>query len=88
MVKNRSLTVIYSSRPSFKVAGEILHRDRVRDIRSISRVIQSGSHKIITKTRINPPNANQRDLYSPTNIIAIGGDRVLLESTLKRRSEL
>jgi hypothetical protein len=57
-VKNSSLTVVYSVGSSVKVAGEILYRDRVRDTRSVSRMIQSGSHKIITETGINPSHAN------------------------------
>lgn len=80
--------MVYSGGPSVKVAGEILHRDRVRDTRSVSRMIQSGSHKIITGAGINPSDVNQNDLYSPTNIIAIGGDRVTVESTLKRGSKI
>jgi hypothetical protein len=80
--------VVYSGGPSVKVAGEILHCDHVRDTRSVSRMIQSGSHKIITGTGINPPYANQNDLYSPTNIIAIGSDRVTIENALKRRSKI
>jgi hypothetical protein len=50
-------------------------------------MIHSSSHKIITETGINPSHANQGDLYSPANIIAISSDRVTLKSTLENGSK-
>ncbi len=79
--------MVYSIGPSREVTSETLRCDRVR-VRSEAWTIQSGSYKIITETDINPSHANEGNLYSPANIIAIGSNRVLVESTLKTGSKL
>jgi len=45
--------MVYSLRARLKVTSEILHYDRVRDT-TVTRIIQSGLHKLIADTGIKP----------------------------------
>jgi hypothetical protein len=83
-MRKGSSTVVNSVGSSHKVTGEILCCDRIRD-RSRTWIIQSGSHKTVTGTGIKPgpSHANQGNLYSPANVIAISCDGVTLENTLE-----
>ena len=88
-MKTDSVTVVYSAGSRVEVPSEILHRDSVRDTGTVSRMIQSGGHEIITEKGINTIqlHSNQGNLCSPANIIAIRSDRVTLESTLENGSK-
>ena len=78
--------MVYSIGSSRKVTGEILCRDSVRDS-SRTWILQSGSHETVPKIMmgINPgaSRADQGNLYSPANVIAIRRDRVTLDSILE-----
>lgn len=77
--------MVYVVGSTLKVTSEILRRDNVRDT-VVSRILQSGIHKIVAETEVSP-HATQVDLYSPTNVIAIRSDSVILESILRTNDE-
>lgn len=78
--------MVYSIGSNRKVTGEILCRDSVRD-RSRIWIIQSGSHETVPKIMIGinlgTSHADQGNLYSPTNVIAIRRYCVTLDSILE-----
>ena len=78
--------MVYALRARLKVTSKILCYGRVRDT-TVTRIIQSGLHKLIADTGIKPWY-KEDSTYSPASIIAIRSDRMLLENALGPISKL